>query len=103
MKFFWKDHFRSSPVIQKTNGDKSMKRREFFKKAGAGSAALASLSTLGHTLATPARADDDEDKRTGFRFVCVSQAGTTAGVVHRINMNGGGTFNASHLDGGGSY
>ena len=80
-----------------------MKRREFFKKAGAGSAALASLPGLAHITAKLAQADDHEGKRIGFRFVCVSQAGTLGGVVHRINMNGCGTFSGASVKGGGSY
>jgi hypothetical protein len=80
-----------------------MKRREFFKKAGAGSAALASLSGLAHLAGKPALADDHEGEGMGFRFVCVSQAGTLAGVVHRINMNGCGTFSGASVNGGGSY
>jgi hypothetical protein len=80
-----------------------MKRREFFKKAGVGSAALASLPILAqHALAKPARRDD-EDMRAGFDFVCLSQAGTVAGAVHRINMSGCGMFKASEVEGGGSY
>ncbi len=42
-----------------------MKRREFFRKAGAASVALATVPTLAHTLAKSARADDKGDKRTG--------------------------------------
>ena len=81
-----------------------MKRREFFKKAGLGSAALVSLPTIAHTLAKPARADqDDDDNRMGFDFVCSSQAGRIEGVAHRILMNGSGTFNSSRVKGGGSY
>ena len=68
-----------------------MNRRRFFKNAGVGSAALASLPALTHTLATPARADDDNG--LGFRFVCVSKAAIFAGVDHRMIMNGCGTFN----------
>ena len=80
-----------------------MKRREFFKKAGAGSAALASLPGLAHIAAKRAQADDHEGKQMGFRFVCVSQAGTLGDVVHRINMNGCGTFSGASVEGGGSY
>ena len=78
-----------------------MNRRRFFKNAGVGSAALASLPVLTHTLATPARAE--HDNRLGFRFVCVSKAATVGGVDHRILMNGCGTFNGSEAEGGGSY
>ena len=81
-----------------------MKRREFFKKAGVGSAVLASLPVLPSAMAKAApRDDDDDDRRTGFRFVCVSQAGAVGGVVPRIVINGCGTFNSSEAEGGGTY
>jgi hypothetical protein len=81
-----------------------MKRREFFKKVGVGSVALASVPTFAHARSAPARADDEDERRvTGFVFECVSQAPTFAGVVPRININGCGTFNSSEAQGGGSY
>jgi len=78
-----------------------MNRRRFFKNAGVGSAALASLPILTDTLATPARADDDNG--LGFRFVCVSKAATVGLVEHRMLMNGCGRFNGSEAEGGGTY
>jgi hypothetical protein len=42
-----------------------VKRREFLRKAGAASAALAGVPTLAHTLAKSAWADDKGEKRTG--------------------------------------
>lgn len=80
-----------------------MKRREFFKKAGVGSAAWACLPTLGHTLARPARADDDEDKRTGFRFVSNSRTATVGGVRHTAQFNGDGRITRSEVEGGGVF
>jgi len=78
-----------------------MNRRRFFKNAGVGSAALASLPILTETLARPARADDDNG--LGFRFVCVSKAAIVGGVDHRMIMNGNGKFNGSEAEGGGTY
>jgi hypothetical protein len=78
-----------------------MNRRRFFKNAGVGSAALASLPILTHTLATPVRADDDNG--LGFRFVSVSKAATVGVVDHRMLMNGCGKFNGSEAQGGGTY
>src|SRR5215472_3699205 len=82
-----------------------MKRRDFFRQAGIGSAALVSLPGLAHALTRPQheRGDHDDDERAGFDFVCNSLAGTVNGVVHRITMNGSGAFNFSEVEGGGSY
>ena len=78
-----------------------MNRRRFFKNAGVGSAAVASLPILTDTLARPARADDDNG--LGFRFVCVSKAAIVGAVDHRMLMNGCGKFNGSEAQGGGTY
>ncbi len=80
-----------------------MKRREFFKKAGVGSAALACLPTFGHTLARPARPDDDEDKRTGFHFVSNSRTAIVGGVRHTAQFNGDGRITHSEVEGGGVF
>jgi hypothetical protein len=82
-----------------------MKRRDFFRQAGVGSAALVSLPGFAHALTRSQheRSDDDDDERTGFDFVCNSLAGTVNGVVHRITMNGTGAFSLSEVEGGGSY
>lgn len=81
-----------------------MKRREFVKRFGIGSAALASLPALAHALSRRGRRDDDDERMaTGFRFVCVSQADRVGGVLPRVNINGCGTFNSSEAEGGGSY
>ena len=67
-----------------------MKRRDFLKKAGIGSAALASIPTLASTLATPAWAHLPGSRP--FFFVAFSAAGTVGGVEHRIAISGGGRF-----------
>ncbi len=68
----------------------SMKRRDFLKKAGIGSAALASIPTLASSLATPAFAHLPGLRP--FFFVAFSAAGTVGGVEHRIAVNGAGRF-----------
>ncbi len=75
-----------------------MKRREFLKKTGMASAALATLPTLINTLsnATPAFADDNQ---TNFHFVAVSIADPTDLVI----LNGDGKFGPSNVNGGGSF
>ncbi len=81
-----------------------MKRREFVKKVGIGSAALASLPTLAHAFFQDEDSDaDDQLTATGFRFVCVSEAPRVGGILPRVNMNGCCTFNSSRAHGGGSY
>jgi len=81
-----------------------MKRREFVKKVGLGSAALVSLPSFAQALSRGDRGDgDDQLLATGFRFVCVSQADRVDGMLPRTNMNGCGTFDSSDADGGGSY
>lgn len=78
-----------------------MNRRRFFKNAGMGSAAVASLPILTDTLARPARADDDNG--LGFRFVSASKGAIVGAVDHRMIMNGCGKFNGSEAEGGGTY
>ena len=81
-----------------------MKRREFVKKVGLGSAALVSLPSLAQPLSQSRRGNDnDQLAATGFRFVCVSEADRVEGVLPRVNMNGCGTFDSSEAEGGGSY
>ncbi|SRR5713101_2157853 len=81
-----------------------MKRREFVKKIGIGSAALTSLPTLAQAFFQLGDSEGDETRRaTGFRFVCVSQADRVGEILPRINMNGCATFNHSRAQGGGSY
>ena len=81
-----------------------MKRREFVKKVGIGSAALVSLPRFAQALSQGEGEDDDHQlAATGFRFVCVSQADRVGGMLPRVNMNGCGTFDSSEAEGGGSY
>src|SRR5712691_5695294 len=69
-------------------------RREFLKKAGIGSAALATLPALGELLATPALASD----RVGFKLVAASKMGT-----ERVLMAGDGLMTGSEATGGGTF
>jgi hypothetical protein len=80
-----------------------MKRREFIKKVGIGSAALASVPTLAHALLGASQDGEKERTASGFRFVCVSQANRVGQVQPRNFMNGCGTFHGSDAQGGGSY
>lgn len=81
-----------------------MKRREFVKKVGLGSAAMVSLPGFAQALSRSGRGNgDDQLAATGFRFVCVSQADRIEGMLPRTNMNGCGTFDSSEAEGGGSY
>ena len=86
-------------------------RRRFLKKAGLGSAVLASLPMLADALAKPAWAQG----RTNFHFFCLSVAGpqgaqpaaTPAAPQHAMIMAGQGDFDpsqaASRVSGGGLF
>jgi len=81
-------------------------RREFLKKAGLGSIAVASLPTLANALAKPAWAQGG----TNFTFLAVSRAGpagTIAQPAHTMAMGGQGSFDpskvGSHMEGGGPF
>jgi len=69
-------------------------RREFLKKAGIGSAALATLPALGELLAIPVLASD----RIGFHLVAASAMGAELvilagdGLMTDSEATGGGTF-----------
>jgi len=69
-------------------------RREFLKKAGIGSAALATLPALGELLATPALASN----RIGFSLVAASLNG-----AERVILAGDGQFTDSEATGGGTF
>ena len=69
-------------------------RREFLKKAGIGSAALATLPVLADLLATPVLASD----RIGFKLVAASKMGT-----ERVLMAGEGLMTDSEATGGGTF
>src|SRR5438132_14215972 len=68
-------------------------RREFLKKAGIGSAALATLPALGELLAAPALASD----RVGFKLTAASKM-----VAERVILAGVGLMTASEATGGGT-
>lgn len=81
-------------------------RREFLRKAGFGSIALASLPTLANALATPAWAQGER----GFAFDALGRAGpegTPAKPAHTVIMAGQGRFDPSRVgspvEGGGFY
>ena len=81
-------------------------RREFLRKAGLGSIALASLPTLANALAKPAWAQGAR----GFVFHAASRAGpagTPDRPAHQLIMGGMGQFAASKVgsqaEGGGVY
>lgn len=78
-------------------------RREFMRKVGTGSIALASLPALMDILKQPALAQGER----GFTFLCLSVAGT-APSQHILAMGGSGQFDpsrgpASPVTGGGSF
>lgn len=76
-----------------------MDRREFIKKAGLGSAALASVPLMVGSLAEPAWADDEEGG-TKFRVVSVSHSTTSSDLVA---FNGNGKFGTSWVRGNGAF
>ena len=76
-----------------------MDRREFIKKAGLGSAVLASAPILAESLATPALANDEEDI-TKFRCTVVSHSTTSTDL---LAFNGNGRFGASSVRGNGAF
>jgi len=69
-------------------------RREFLKKAGIGSAALATLPALGELFATPVLASN----RIGFHLVAASKMET-----ERIILAGDGLITDSEATGGGTF
>ncbi|MGH2381772.1 MAG: twin-arginine translocation signal domain-containing protein [Candidatus Limnocylindria bacterium] len=77
-----------------------MKRREFLKKAGAGSAALASFPFLAGVA--QAHEDDDDGGRTRFYFVALSGVTPTLTGGDSIAMSGFGRF-WPDVEGGGEF
>jgi hypothetical protein len=69
-------------------------RREFLKKAGIGSAALATMPVIGDLLATPALASG----QVGFHLVAASLNGT-----ERVILAGDGLMTGSEATGGGTF
>jgi len=77
-----------------------MDRRDFLKKAGIGSAALASLPIVAEGLASPAWAGEGDEGDTRFRFVVVSKLTSGPDLVA---INGNGKFGASGIRGNGAF
>ena len=77
-----------------------MERREFLKKAGIGSAALASFPFLAQ-VASAAEAVDDG--RTKFYFVALSGLTPTLTGGESIAMSGSGHFSDRRVEGGGEF
>ncbi len=75
-----------------------LKRREFLKKAAIGTAGLATLPALGSIPTAQAQAQ----AQTSFHFVCRSNAGTVANVLHGIFITGDGQIQPN-FEGGGFY
>jgi hypothetical protein len=80
---------------------RGIERRELFKRAGIGSAALASFPVL----AGAAWADDDDDGggRRRFYFQAASGQAATIGGGESILMSGCGSFGARSVRGGGEF
>jgi hypothetical protein len=77
-----------------------MERREFLKRAGVGSAAIASVPALETWLASPAWADDGGGGGNGFFFQVVSKSTTTTDLMI---ISGCGRITASDVTGRGSF
>lgn len=79
-------------------------RREFLKRIGLGSLALAPLSKLIDSLARPAWGQAPPTARA-FQFVAFSRAATIDRVVHQVGMAGEGKFDppSGWIDGGGQF
>jgi hypothetical protein len=80
---------------------RGIERRELFKRAGIGSAALATFPAL----AGAAWADDDDDGggRNRFYFQALSGQAATVGGGESIIMNGCGSFGHRSVRGGGEF
>lgn len=76
-----------------------MNRREFLKRGGIGSIALASVPALAHRLAKPAQAYEV----TNFHGVARSKAATVGGVDHRVAISADGRVFAHQVEGGGVF
>ncbi|MGH2742057.1 MAG: hypothetical protein ACRDN8_06145 [Thermoleophilaceae bacterium] len=80
---------------------RGIERRELFKRAGIGSAALASFPAL----AGAAWADDDDDdgSRRRFYFDALSGHAATLGGGETVVMTGCGSFTHDSVRGGGEF
>lgn len=79
----------------------SLERREFLKRAGVTSAALASFPLLAD--AAWAHDDDERGRRTRFYFVALSGVTPTLMGGDSIAMSGSGSFGRRGVDGGGEF
>jgi len=77
-----------------------MERREFLKKAGVGSAAVAGIPAFETLLAGPAWAHRRNGGGNGFFFQVVSKSTTT---THLLIISGCGRITASAVSGGGNF
>jgi hypothetical protein len=80
---------------------RGIERRELFKRAGVGSAALASFPALAG--AAWADDDDDDDGRRRFYFQALSGQAATVGGGETIIMSGCGSFSDRSVRGGGEF
>ena len=78
-----------------------IERREFFKRAGMGSAALAAFPALAGTAW--AQDDDDGGGRKRFYFQAASGQAATIGGGESILMSGCGSFGDRSVRGGGEF
>jgi hypothetical protein len=80
-----------------------LERREFLKRAGVGSAALASFPALAGTAWADDDDDDDDGDRRRFYFQVVSGQTATIGGGDSIVMSGCGSFGRRRARGGGEF
>jgi hypothetical protein len=80
---------------------RGIERRELFKRAGIGSAALASFPALAG--AAWAEDDDDGGGRRRFYFQAASGQAATIGGGESVLMGGCGSFGARSVRGGGEF
>jgi hypothetical protein len=78
---------------------RGIERRELLKRAGVGSAALASFPAL----AGVAWAEDDDDGRRRFYFQAASGQAATISAGESILMSGCGSFSHRSVRGGGEF
>ena len=77
-----------------------MKRRDFLKRAGQGSVALASAPALAQLLSQVALGQGGS---TNYHFLAFSSAGLVDSVDHRIAMVGDGSVTPGGVNGGGAF
>jgi hypothetical protein len=77
-----------------------MKRRDFLKRAGQGTVALASAPALAQLLSRTALG---QGGTTNYHFVAFSSAGLVDTVEHRFAMAGDGHVSPGGVTGGGAF